>query len=109
MPSGIMFDIHREAAAKRPGVLTKVGMETFVDPLHEGCAMNAKAAADPIVKRVAFAGEDWLFFPTITKAASSAQSIRLYPSATTVELSLRKSSASPRPIRFGRTMSWFPA
>ena len=66
VPSGIMFDIHREAAAKRPGVLTKVGMETFVDPLHEGCAMNAKAAADPIVKRVNFAGEDWLFFPTIT-------------------------------------------
>src|SRR3984885_1900924 len=65
VPSGIMFDIHREAAAKRPGVLTKVGMETFVDPLHEGCAMNAKAAADPIVKRVPFAGEDWLFFPTI--------------------------------------------
>ena len=65
VPSGIMFDIHREAAAKRPGVLTKVGMETFVDPLHEGCAMNAKAAADPIVKRVTFAGEDWLFFPTI--------------------------------------------
>ena len=65
VPSGILFDIHREAAAKRPGVLTKVGMETFVDPLHEGCAMNAKAAADPIVKRVNFAGEDWLFFPTI--------------------------------------------
>ena len=65
VPSGILFDIHREAAAKRPGVLTKVGMETFVDPIHEGCAMNAKAAADPIVKRVSFAGEDWLFFPTI--------------------------------------------
>jgi propionate CoA-transferase len=40
-------------------------METFVDPLHEGCAMNAKAAANPIVKRVTFAGDDWLFFPTI--------------------------------------------
>src|ERR1700722_7735276 len=65
VPSGIMFDIHREAAAKRPGVLTKVGMETFVDPVRQGCAMNAKAAADPIVKRVTFAGEDWLFFPTI--------------------------------------------
>ena len=49
VPSGILFDIHREAAAKRPGVLTKVGMDTFVDPVHEGCAMNAKAAADPIV------------------------------------------------------------
>ena len=66
VPSGILFDIHREAAGKRPGVLTQVGMETFVDPIHEGCAMNAKAAAAPIVKRVHFAGEDWLFFPTIT-------------------------------------------
>src|SRR6266576_2142141 len=26
VPSGILFDIHREAAAKRPGVLTKVGI-----------------------------------------------------------------------------------
>src|SRR5216684_3262280 len=39
VPSGILFDLHREAAAKRPGVLTKVGMDTFVDPIHEGCAM----------------------------------------------------------------------
>ena len=28
--------------------------------------MNAKALADPIVSRVHFAGDDWLFFPTIT-------------------------------------------
>src|SRR5277367_2814970 len=66
VPSGILFDIHREAAAKRPGVLTKVGMDTFVDPAREGCAMNAKAGAEPIVSRVRFADEDWLFFPTIT-------------------------------------------
>src|SRR5262249_51331243 len=66
VPSGILFDMHREAAAKRPGVLTKVGMSTFVDPDREVCAMNAKAAAAPIVSRVEFAGEDWLFFPAIT-------------------------------------------
>src|SRR5450432_3718347 len=65
VPSGILFDIHREAAAKRPGVLTKGGMDTFVDPNHEGCAMNAKARVAPIVSRVNFAGEDWLFFPAI--------------------------------------------
>jgi acyl CoA:acetate/3-ketoacid CoA transferase len=28
-----------------PGVLTKVGLDTFVDPDREGCAMNASAAA----------------------------------------------------------------
>src|ERR1700675_778452 len=65
IPSGILFDMHREAAAKRPGVITKVGMDTFVDPNHEGCAMNAKARMAPIVSRVNFAGDDWLFFPTI--------------------------------------------
>jgi propionate CoA-transferase len=52
VPTGILFDMHREAAAKRPGVLTKVGMDTFVDPAREGCAMNAKAAEEAIVKRV---------------------------------------------------------
>ena len=65
IPSGILFDMHRESAAKRPGVLTKIGMETFVDPALEGCAMNEKAAAAPIVSRVQFAGDEWLFFPTI--------------------------------------------
>ena len=65
VPSGIMFDIHREAAAKRPGVLTKIGLDTFVDPAHEGCAMNAKAATTPIVKRISFEGEEWLYFPAI--------------------------------------------
>ena len=65
VPSGIVFDILREAAAKRPGTLTKVGMDTFVDPDHQGCAMNTLAAASPIVKKIKFEGEDWLFFPSI--------------------------------------------
>jgi propionate CoA-transferase len=66
VPSGIMFDLMREAAAKRPGVITKVGLDTFVDPDLDACAMNAKAKAAPIVKKIQFEGEDWLFFPTIT-------------------------------------------
>lgn len=65
VPSGIMFDMHRETAARRPGVLTKIGLQTFVDPIREGCAMNAKGEAEPIVSRVEFAGETWLHFPNI--------------------------------------------
>lgn len=65
VPSGIMFDMMREAAAKRPGVITKVGLDTFADPSREGCAMNARAAAQPIVRKISFEGEDWLFFPAI--------------------------------------------
>ena len=65
VPSGILFDMHREAAARRPGVLTKVGFDTFADPVREGCAMNARGAARPIVRRVEFDGNTWLHFPNI--------------------------------------------
>jgi len=65
VPSGILFDMHRDVAAKRPGVMTKVGLDTFVDPIREGCAMNAKGADAPIVNRVDFSGETWLHFPNI--------------------------------------------
>lgn len=65
VPSGILFDMHRDVAARRPGVLTQVGIDTFVDPIREGCAMNARAAARPIVNRVEFGGETWLHFPNI--------------------------------------------
>ena len=65
IPSGILFDLTREAAARRPGVITKVGLDTFVDPLREGCAMNVRAAREPVVSRIEFAGDTWLFFPTI--------------------------------------------
>ncbi|MGH7067133.1 MAG: acyl CoA:acetate/3-ketoacid CoA transferase [Acetobacteraceae bacterium] len=68
IPSGILFDMHRDAAARRPGVLTKVGLDTFVDPDHEGCAMNSRAAAEPVVRKLEFAGEEWLFFPAIVPA-----------------------------------------
>lgn len=65
VPSGIVFDILREAAGKRPGVMTKVGLETFVDPDLEGCAMNERARARPIVRKIEFEGEEWLYFPAV--------------------------------------------
>jgi len=65
VPSGIMFDMHRDVAARRPGVLTQVGLETFVDPVREGCAMNARAASAPIVHRHDMSGDTWLHFPNI--------------------------------------------
>ncbi len=64
VPSGILFDMHRDVAGKRPGVLTKAGMDTFVDPRRNGCKMN-DAAREDIVQLVDFAGDQWLFFPNI--------------------------------------------
>ncbi len=65
VPSGILFDMHRDVAARRPGVMTKVGLETFVDPVLQGCAMNDAAAEKPIVSRIDLGGETWLHFPNI--------------------------------------------
>ena len=65
VPSGILFDMHRDVAARKPGVLTKVGLKTFVDPIREGCAMNDSAASTPIVHRHEMHGETWLHFPNI--------------------------------------------
>ena len=65
VPSGILFDMLRDVAARRAGVLTKVGLDTFVDPRRQGCKMN-NATTEDIVKRVDFNGEEWLHFPGIT-------------------------------------------
>jgi len=65
IPSGILFDMHREAAARRPGVLTKVGIGTFVDPDQQGCAMNDAAFRHPVVRKETFDGEQWLYFPAV--------------------------------------------
>jgi acyl CoA:acetate/3-ketoacid CoA transferase len=64
VPSGILFHMHRESAAGRPGVLTKVGMDTFVDPRRQGSRMN-KCTTEEIVRLVNFEGDEWLFFPSI--------------------------------------------
>ncbi len=65
IPSGVLFDMHRDVAARRAGVLTKVGMDTFVDPDQSGGAMNEKAAKCKIVSRCEFGGETWLHFSNI--------------------------------------------
>src|ERR1700751_1907652 len=64
LPSGILYHMHRESAAGRPGVLTKVGMDTFVDPRRQGGRMN-KCTTQDIVRLVNFEGDDWLFFASI--------------------------------------------
>ena len=64
VPSGILFDVLREGAARRAGVMTRVGLDTFVDPRRNGCKMNDAARAD-IVKLVQFEGDEWLYFPNV--------------------------------------------
>ena len=62
LPQGVIINLWREIAAGRPGLITKTGLGTFVDPRVEGGRMN-KCAKDELVKVVEFNGEEYLFYP----------------------------------------------
>ena len=59
LPQGVVCVLLREIAAKRPGVFTKVGLNTFIDPIHGGGRMNANTT-EPLVERLTLDGETWL-------------------------------------------------
>ena len=60
LPQGILTNLYRAVAGKKPGVFSKVGLGTFVDPRIEGGKVNAKATED-LVEVVELGGEEWLF------------------------------------------------
>lgn len=64
-PSGIIYQMHRAGAAHQPGVMSKVGLQTFVDPRNEAGRMNDITPA-ALVELTDRKGEEWLFFEAIT-------------------------------------------
>jgi propionate CoA-transferase len=62
LPQGVMSHLYRETAAGRPGLITRVGLGTFVDPRVEGGSMNA-ASTEEVVRVMELDGEEFLFYP----------------------------------------------
>ena len=61
LPQGVMLHLYRQMAGKKIGVITKVGLDTFIDPRQDGGRMTP-GAKDEYVKLVEFEGEEYLYF-----------------------------------------------
>ncbi len=65
LPQGVISQLYRACAASQPGLFSKVGLYTYVDPRFGGGRVN-DVTTEEIVKHVVIDGEEWLFY-TATK------------------------------------------
>lgn len=63
IPQGVLCQLYRAMAAGQPGIVTHVGLHTYMDPRMEGGRMNAVTTGD-MIEVLELSGREWLFYKT---------------------------------------------
>lgn len=61
LPQGVISQIMRDMAGGRPGLITRTGLHTFVDPRYGG-ARQSPSASEDLVELMTIDGEEYLRF-----------------------------------------------